>query len=572
MKRVQFKFIAGLMVSMAFLSCVRTQADEPRADDNEKHSSRKLELARVIPADTPYLYLAKHALPDEWVSKLASTTLPTLDTELDALRRELASDGSRMKPLERLIVALAVEFLPRLSQPSSQRAPSDASQSAFALYGLGVAPVLKVRVKEPEELTAAIQNVVKLAALDAVSERIHGAVVWRARFSRFSLIVALKRDLLTLSAASGEPRAEWMQSLIDGPQNVADSIASQLPELRREKGFTGTNIGFFKVKTIGTALLAAGANPIKDSWTGLGLPLLPAAAPCIAEFKRFFALLDRVEFGGVARDDTKLRGRAVATLTPWLAKLIGASLTTAPGHARPTSSTFELSLGLRPGKALRSILSRLQARPPFQCAALQSIERQLLSAGGILGALVARMPAYVQSLDGFHLALWTQTPSKKNAQQDAGLEVLAAVRGDGVAGLVDWVRSLSPAFRESLKSADGRPRLLPLNSRPTYLSEPLYAAWRPKRIGVFSGRRVADAFERLAPAKTDSSERLIVLDYDLARLTSGLRAVAKRIAAFKGIDKPILRDSIEAFLGRFRLVVSLKGEWLIFDTELGVRK
>ena len=161
---------------------------------------------------------------------------------------------------------------------------------------------------------------------------------------------------------------------------------------------------------------------------------------------------------------------------------------------------------------------------------------------------------------------------KKNAQQDAGLEVLAAVRGDGVAGLVDWVRSLSPAFRESLKSADGRPRLLPLNSRPTYLSEPLYAAWRPKRIGVFSGRRVADAFERLAPAKADSSERLIVLDYDLARLTSGLRTVAKRIAAFKGIDKPILRDSIEAFLGRFRLVVSLKGEWLIFDTELGVRK
>ena len=48
--------------------------------------------------------------------------------------------------------------------------------------------------------------------------------------------------------------------------------------------------------------------------------------------------------------------------------------------------------------------------------------------------------------------------------------------------------------------------------------------------------------------------------------------MAKRIAALKGIDKPILRDSIEAFLGRFRLVVSLKGERLIFDTELGVKK
>ena len=194
-----------------------------------------------------------------------------------------------MKPLERLIVALAVEFLPRLSKPSSQGAPSDASQSAFALYGFGVAPVLKVRVNEPEELTAAIQNVVKLAALDAVSKRMHGAIVWRARFSRFSLIVALKSDLLTLSAAAAEPRAEWMQSLIDGPQNVADSIASQLPELRRDKGFTGTNIGFLKVKTIGTALLAAGANPIKDSWTGLGLPLLPAAAPLQRNLSGFCA-------------------------------------------------------------------------------------------------------------------------------------------------------------------------------------------------------------------------------------------------------------------------------------------
>ena len=35
MKQIQFKFVASLIVSMAFLSCVRTQSDEPRADDNQ---------------------------------------------------------------------------------------------------------------------------------------------------------------------------------------------------------------------------------------------------------------------------------------------------------------------------------------------------------------------------------------------------------------------------------------------------------------------------------------------------------------------------------------------------------
>ena len=63
-----------------------------------------------------------------------------------------------------------------------------------------------------------------------------------------------------------------------------------------------------------------------------------------------------------------------------------------------------------------------------------------------------------------------------------------------------------------------------------------------------------------------------MLDYNLARLTSGLRAIALRIAALKGVDKPIIRDALEASLGRFRLMVSLQKDQLRFDTELEVRK
>ena len=177
-----------------------------------------------------------------------------------------------------------------------------------------------------------------------------------------------------------------------------------------------------------------------------------------------------------------------------------------------------------------------------------SQERQLLSAGGILASW-SRGCLHMYKVSTARLALWTQTPSKKNAQQDAGLEVLAAVRGDGVAGLVDWVRSLSPAFRESLRAADGRPRLLPLNSRPTYLSEPLcsLASEAHRRV---QRSAVADAFERLAPANENSSERLIVLDYDLARLTSGLRAVAV-IAALKVSISRSFVTPLKRFLDAF---------------------
>ena len=50
------------------------------------------------------------------------------------------------------------------------------------------------------------------------------------RFSRFSLIVALKNDLLMPSLGS-DPTAEWMQHLIEGPETVMDSISSQLSKL-----------------------------------------------------------------------------------------------------------------------------------------------------------------------------------------------------------------------------------------------------------------------------------------------------------------------------------------------------
>ena len=74
------------------------------------------------------------------------------------------------------------------------------------------------------------------------------------------------------------------------------------------------------------------------------------------------------------------------------------------------------------------------------------------------------------------------------------------------------------------------------------------------------------------PAKAGSFERVVVLDYNLARLTSEYAPLRGLIAALKGVDKPIIRDALEASLGRFRLMVSLQKDQLRFDTELEVRK
>ena len=52
---------------------------------------------------------------------------------------KLASEGARMRPLERLIIAMAVEFTD-VSRPQ-QRTQVEASHLAFAFYGLGVTPV-----------------------------------------------------------------------------------------------------------------------------------------------------------------------------------------------------------------------------------------------------------------------------------------------------------------------------------------------------------------------------------------------------------------------------------------------
>ena len=379
-----------------------------------------------------------------------------------------------MRPLERLIIAMAVEFLSRVSRPPQQRTQVEASHLAFAFYGLGVTPVFKSQIDAPSELVASIQNVVRLASVDAVSTRIHGAQVWRMRFSRFSLIVALKNDLLTLSVSGSDPTAEWMQHLIEGPETVMDSISSQLSKLKRERGFTGANIGFLDVSAVGEALLSAEASPIKDSWTHFGFPALPQSPICASELKQVFTLLPRIEFGGLLSDDTKLSGRAIVSMAPWLADLLRASFVTAPSHVAPSSSTAELSIGLRLGPALAGLSSLFRVRKPIQCEALKPVEALLVRASASLSALNTRMPSFASRLDGFHVAFWTPEPSKKNTRQKVAVEALAAVRGDGVPGLVAWIKSLSPALNESLESTDGRPRLPPLHSRPTYLSEPVF--------------------------------------------------------------------------------------------------
>ncbi|HKE13877.1 MAG TPA: hypothetical protein VKB80_03355, partial [Kofleriaceae bacterium] len=261
------------------------------------------DFLRLIPADTPYLFAALAPVPAgyaarEYVSRLAAyeKVLPAVER----LRRQRPAEMKRFPFLVRLQLALLAE-LGGKATPEKLAAIGLDPATTGALYGLGMNPVVRIRLSNPARFAAALDHMApRLQPVERAA--LGGQRYYVARDEAMSWIAAVAGRDLVVALIPPAQRTLWLP-LVFGQRAPQRSLAGggELDQLAADYGLSPAGIGYADVAGMAAAL-------------GATMP-----APCRAELVQLATAIPRVAVGLTSASGDEVRARSAVEMRADLA-------------------------------------------------------------------------------------------------------------------------------------------------------------------------------------------------------------------------------------------------------------
>ncbi len=378
-------------------------------------SGNSADLLKYIPADTPYVFASTEPLP----SKLADKVEPTVDEILrsyqgilryviaeQAAKIAAANDGTEEGTEEGAENAerfsrVAEEFLSLMSLEGI-RGAGIARDTAFALYGNGLLPVLRLELSNSKLFDSAIERIEKESGDPMLVGEVKGEAYKYIDAEEFKFIVATMDDQAVITAVPSsfdESQIAQVLGVTTPGKNLKKS--KTLRAIGKEYGFSEYLIGFVDNERIAAILTGNGTDFDKELSAAFGKEAAEATSKvCSAEIMDMAGIAPRIVLGYTELTPEQLKSEMIVELRSDIA----AGLTTIPA-AVP-------GLGIDPGGflsfgfgfdllALRSFYEgRLDAMEadPYECGDLA-----MLQSGVAKGreALNQPLPPVVYSFKGF---------------------------------------------------------------------------------------------------------------------------------------------------------------------------
>lgn len=358
------------------------------------------------PADTPYLYANFKPLPDDvakaWRSK-ADALLPYSTQGYDKFA-ELLRAGS--PDIANELQAIAAELASAKSAQQFDRQTGVSPKMRIALYGIGIAPVLRFELADPQAFRGFIARVEKRAGHPFATATLDGQQYWVSGLGNGKLqaLLALEGNqaVATLAPANADPALlKRLLGLIKPEHNAADRLSG----IDGARGYTDYGSGYLDLPKL-LARLSDSKDPVTLAYAAaLGAPAPSSDPACPAEFASIGAQMPLASFGYEQLEADHVRGSFDISLSAALRGMLMNLKQPVPGMAAKSDDSLLDVVVAMPLQKLQGFWqARAQATvaQPYKCPALAALNEGFKS---MASSLQQQMSPQMESLLGYRVVL-----------------------------------------------------------------------------------------------------------------------------------------------------------------------
>jgi hypothetical protein len=463
-----------------------------------------------IPADTPYVVAAFEPVALEYYAKLEQGFGPVVAKAMADKRAQ--SDGTPD------VLDVIIDELGGKLDAKSVEALGVSAQPRFALYGLGVVPVVfRIEIKDEATLRATIERIAQKANKTLPPQLTKdGRAYWRFgdNGEADAVVAILDKQLIVGYGPPAEidAKLDLILGIQKPAQNMGDGKA--LIEVMQKHGFGPQLVGYLDTRKLGAQ--------------GLAMAPTPPPPACNAAVDALATKVPRVALGYTEISGKRASGGAVVELESGLLAEVAALRTEVPGLGTALSDQPLIAMGggvdvakgaallTRAASAIRSTAETCQYGPAVDLA------------NELADTLSQPIPAALTELTGFAGALHAFEMGDRGFEK---LDAFGMVTATSAKDLVALVKDDVPLDQIGL-TTDGK--LHKLNVPAGVMPEDVYGAVGDKAIVVGTGAKGRALAERGLHGSAAGKSPFLVMSYDYGRLFE----IQGQMAAMAGGQDP----------------------------------
>jgi hypothetical protein len=423
----------------------------------------------------------------------ADAQLPSQLAQLNAVADRLAGkdpDGAR------LLRALSAEFTGKNIETFAQGAGLNLKGHS-ALYGLGLAPVMRFELSDPKAFEGFIGRLEaaygKKLDIAKVGEQSYRKYAFAASGTEVILAVIGTQSVAALLPADASPTLLRQALGLDRPQKSLQDD-DRLAKLAKAKGYQKWFVGDLDM-TRALPLAVSGNDPLLSALhkaraaaesAKTGEPIanqLQTSPSCVPEAGRIAARMPAMSFGYTRLDAKHQDVRFDVALAEDVTKAFAGLKVELPGLGSAGTAPFDLSLAL-PVAQLRTFWSAQAdavAAKPFTCPALTDLNDSFAKLGPAMQK--AAIPPFGDML-GLRIVLDTLVSAPNTSLPTFSGRIVLGTNNP--AGLLAMGQMMVPALAQLKPTNDGKP--LPLSKDMTsMLGQPAWVAMNDKALALGVG-------------------------------------------------------------------------------------
>lgn len=502
-----------------------------------------------IPADTAFVLASFEPFPRAYWSKMAEVMGPEIQSAMQLYAAVEPSD-----PGGKFLVGLLQEIANDLTAEGLTKSIGLGPEPQFALYGVGIVPVLRLQLADAAALQATLDRHSRKSGLELPTANSGGKSYFRFDDGETVVVAAIADNQLILS---GGPVAmvDGALPFILGNKQPDKSMADggPLKDVAARHGFAPYGVGYIDGAAVTKLVKVAG---FLDSLGGDG----DSNQACVAEIEALAKRFPRVAFGYDEVSDTRMAMRMVLEMNAELTERLKNMQVDVPGFTDGSLSDRTLfamggGVDLQAARAVGTSFADALAELGAGC----DDQDMIADASDMRQAMATPLPPGV---DKIHGGLFAVLDAQMSPSGPSGVEGYAIIAAADAAALVDTLQQSAPPGMPVLKKDGSFHDVVPEGMVPGLGA--IKAAVMDKAVVVATGAKGLEAAQK-AVARTGSSP-LFFMSYDYGRLMQlSSQAMGPMAGLMPGVNQKIANMFGMATAG---LYVSDSGLTMSMDMEM----